>query len=99
MHKRFIIYFLFLIMPFAAKSQIVQGKKILFYSGISMGTSYYVGDLNPNYFPQINWPIVEPYFGLFAAHEFNRFLTARVNFNYAWVKGDDRFASPNNYDV
>jgi hypothetical protein len=94
MAKKLLIAIL-LILPFASKAQVIDGQKVLFYTGISMGTSYYNGDLNPNYFPQVNFGLTEPYFSVFAAHYFNRFVTARLNFYYAWVKGDDSYSDPN----
>lgn len=89
-----ILFVVLLLLPFAPKAQVIDGQKILFYTGFSMGTSYYNGDLNPNYFPQLNFSLTEPYFSVFAAHYFNRFITTRLNFYYAWVKGDDRFSDP-----
>jgi hypothetical protein len=93
MTKKLLIVLL-LVLPFASKAQVIDGQKILFYTGFSMGTSYYNGDLNPNYFPQVNFALTEPYFSVFIAHYFNRFVTARLNFYYAWVKGDDSYSDP-----
>jgi hypothetical protein len=89
-----ILFVVLLLLPFASRSQVIDGQKILFYTGFSMGTSYYNGDLNPNYFPQVNFALTEPYISVFVAHYFNRFITARLNLYYAWVKGDDSYSDP-----
>jgi len=89
-----ILFVVLLLLPFAPKAQVIDGQKILFYTGISMGTAYYNGDLNPTYFPQVNFPLTEPYVSIFIAHYFNRFITARLNLSYAYVKGDDSYSDP-----
>lgn len=62
-------------------------------AGISAGAFIYTGDLTPE--PLGSYATIKPQVGFYAAYILNRSFSARVNFSFGSLKGDDaKYASP-----
>lgn len=79
---RYIFLFLFvLLLPIPGRSQHLE-------AGLSAGLAGYSGDLDPENVSD-HFQLLQPSAGIFGRYYFSDFLNARLNFQYARLRGDD----------